>query len=65
MVWGNCGEYVREKLHAVTATVITGDSYEIRSMDTLKKLNWKTFGKRRKEQQLKYVSKALACMPMS
>ena len=30
-------------------------------MDILKKLQWKTLNERRKEQQLKYVSKALTC----
>jgi hypothetical protein len=45
MVWGNCGEYLRGKLHKLqnrAARVITGDSYEIRSIDILKKLEWKT-----------------------
>ena len=40
---------------------IKSDSYEIRSIDVLKKLNWKTLGERRKEQQLKNVSKTLTC----
>jgi hypothetical protein len=43
------------------ARVITGDPYEIRSIDILKKLEWKTLRERRKEQQPKYVSKALTC----
>jgi hypothetical protein len=43
------------------ARVITGDPYEIRSIDILKKLEWKTLSERRnEEQQLKYVSKVLA-----
>jgi hypothetical protein len=62
MVWGNCGEYLRGKLQKLqnrAARVITGDPYEIRSIDILKKLEWKTLSERRKEQQLKYVSKLL------
>ena len=42
MVWGNCGEALKEKLqkrHNRAARVITGDTYEIRSFDILKKLN--------------------------
>ena len=64
MIWGNCGESLRGKLQNLqnrAARVITGDSYEIRSIDILKKLDSKTLGKRRKEQQLKYVSKAFTC----
>ena len=62
MVWGNCGEVLKEKLqklHNRAARVITGDTYEIRSFDILKKLNWKTLGERRKEQKIVYVPKAL------
>ena len=64
MVWGNYGECLRgkqQKLQNRAARVITGDSYEIRSIDILKKLNWKMLRERRKEQQLKYESKALRC----
>jgi hypothetical protein len=64
MVWGNCGEYLRGKLQNLqnrAARVITGDPYEIRSIDILKKPEWKTLSERRKEQQHKYVSKVLAC----
>jgi hypothetical protein len=64
MIWGNCGESLRDKLQKFqnrAARVITGNSYKIRSIDILKKLDWKTLGERRKEQQLKYVSKALTC----
>jgi hypothetical protein len=64
MVWGNCAEYLKGKLQKLqnrAARVITGDTYEIRSTDILNKLDWKTLSERRKEQQLKYVSKALTC----
>ena len=50
MVWGNCGEDSKEKLQRLqnrAARVITGDTYEIRSTDILKKLNWKTLEERR------------------
>ena len=60
MVWGNCGEGSKEKLQRLqnrAARVITGDTYEIRSTDILKKLNWKTLEERRKEQKLAYVAK--------
>ena len=50
------GETVAKQL----ARVITGDTYEIRSTDILKKLNWKTLEERRKEQKLAYVAKALS-----
>ena len=64
MVWGNCAEYLKGKLQKLqnrAARVITGDTYEIRSTDILNKLDWKTLSERRKEQQLKYLSKALTC----
>jgi hypothetical protein len=56
MVWGNCGEGSKEKLQRV----VTGDTYEIRSTDILKKLNWKTLEERRKQQKIAYVAKALS-----
>jgi hypothetical protein len=64
MVWGNCGKTLKgmlQKLQNRAARVISGDSYEVRSLDILSKLNWKTLEERRNEQQLKCVSKALAC----
>jgi hypothetical protein len=53
MSWGNCGtgEGLKEKLQRLqnrAARVITCDTYEIRSTDILKKLNWKTLEERRK-----------------
>jgi hypothetical protein len=64
MVWGNCGKTLKGMLQRLpnrAARVISGDSYEVRSLDILSKLNWKTLEERRNEQQLKCVSKALAC----
>ena len=63
MVWGNCGEGSKEKLQRLqnrAARVITGDTYEIRSTEIFKKLNWKTLEESRKEQKLAYVAKALS-----
>lgn len=44
------------KLQDRTVRVVT---YESRSIDTSKKLDWKTLSERSKEQQVKYISKAL------
>ena len=55
MVWDNCGKVLKEnlqKLHNRAARVITGDTYEIRSFDILKKLNWKTLEERRIERSI-------------
>ena len=49
-----------QRVQTRAARVISDDSYEVRSLDILSKLNWKTFEERRNEQQLKCVSKALA-----
>jgi Icc-related predicted phosphoesterase len=52
MVLGNCGEYLRGKLQKLKtelhARVITCDPYEIRSIDILKKLGWKTLSEKTK-----------------
>jgi hypothetical protein len=49
-----------QRLQNGAVRVITGDTYEIRSTDILKKLNWKTLEERSKEQKLAYVAKALS-----
>jgi hypothetical protein len=41
------------------ARVITGDTYDIRSKDILKKLNWTNLSVKRKENARAYVSKAI------
>jgi hypothetical protein len=41
------------------ARVITVDTYDIRSKDILKKLNWKNLSGKRKEKASAYVSKAI------
>jgi hypothetical protein len=40
-----------QRLQNRAARVISGDSYEVRSLDILSKLNWKTLEERRNEQQ--------------
>jgi hypothetical protein len=68
MVWGNCGEHLRGKLHKLqnrAARVITGDPYEIRSIDILKKLEWKTLSERRKEGATTKICIKSSYMPMS
>ena len=50
MVWGNCGKTLKvmlQRLQNRAARVISGDSYEVRSLDILSKLNWKTLEERR------------------
>jgi hypothetical protein len=45
MVWGNCGKTLKgmlQRLQNRAARVISGNSYEVRSLDILSKLNWKT-----------------------
>jgi hypothetical protein len=62
LVWGNCGESLKEKLQKLqnrAARVITGDTYDIRSKDILKKMNWKNLSVKRKEKANAYVSKAI------
>ena len=62
LVWGNCGESLKEKLQKLqnrAARVITGDTYDIRSKDIFKKLNWKNLSVKRKEKASVYVSNAI------
>jgi hypothetical protein len=52
---------VDELLHLLDDFLFVSATYEIRSTDILKKLNWKTLEERRKEQKkLAYVAKALS-----
>jgi hypothetical protein len=51
----NCGESLKEKLQKLqnrAARVITGDTYDVRSKDILKKLNWKNLSVKRKSLSL-------------
>ena len=62
LVWGNCGESLKEKLQKLqnrAARVITGDTYDIRSKYIFKKLTWKNLSVKRKEKASAYVSKAI------
>ena len=63
LVWGNCRDSLKEKLQKLqnrAARVITGDSYDTRSKDILKKLNWINLSERRQQKTTAYVSKASA-----
>ena len=48
-----------QKLHYRAARVITGDTYDVRSNEILLKLGWETLDKRREEQMIDMVNKAL------
>ena len=48
-----------QKLHNRAARVITGDTYDVRSNEILLKLGWETLDKRREEQMIDMVNKAL------
>ena len=48
-----------QKLHNRAARVITGDTYDVRSSKILLKLGWETLDKRREEQMIDMVNKAL------
>jgi len=62
LVWGNCNQTCKDKLqklHNRAARVITGDTYDVRSSEILLKLRWETLDKRREEQMIDMVNKAL------
>ena len=62
LVWGNCNKTLQERLQKLqnrSARVITGETYETRSENILKMLNWKTLKERREQQTIKLVNKAL------
>ena len=68
LVWGNCTQTCKDKLQKLNnraARVITGDTYEVRSSEILLKLKWETLDKRREEQMICLVNKALnhMCSP--
>ena len=45
LVWDNCSDYLLDDLQKIqnkSARIITGKSYEVRSIDLLNDLNWKT-----------------------
>ena len=54
MVWDNCSNYLLDKLQKIqnrAARIITGESYEIRSSDLLRKLNWPNLKERRSHKK--------------
>ena len=62
LVWGNCNQTCNDKLqklHNRAARVITGDTCDVRSSKILLKLRWETLDKRREEQMIDMVNKAL------
>ena len=62
LVWGNCNQTCKDKLQKLNnraARVITGDTCEVRSSEILLKLKWETLDKRREEQMICLVKKAL------
>ena len=60
MVWDNCSGYLLEKLQKMqnrAARVITGKSYEIRSIDILQELGWKSLMVRRQINKTVFMHK--------
>ena len=61
MVWDNCADYQLEKLQKLqnrAARVITSKSYEVRSEDVLKELNWHPLRQRYQINKLILMHKA-------
>ena len=53
LVWDNCSDYLLNKLQKLqnrAARVITGRTYETRSKDVLKELNWQPLNERLKRK---------------
>ena len=62
LVWRNCNETLKNKVQRLqnrAARVITGDTYDVRSVDVLNKLGWKNLEERRDVQTESYVTNAL------
>ena len=62
LVWDNCSQTLKDKVQKLqnrAARVITGDNYDIRSSDILKKLGWNNLQDRRNSQTINYVTQAL------
>ena len=54
LVWDNCSNYLHDNLQKIqnrAARIITGESYEIRSSDLLRKLNWPNLKERRSHKK--------------
>ena len=60
LVWDNCSNYLLDNLQKIqnkAARIITGESYEIRSSDLLRKLNWPILKERRPHQKAMFMFK--------
>lgn len=60
LVWDTCENYLQEKLQKMqnrAARVITGKTYEVRSVEILSELNWKSLVERRNENKAVFMYK--------
>ena len=60
LVWDNCSDYLLNKLQKLqnrAARVITGRTYETRSKDVLKELNWQPLSERLKRNKYIFMHK--------
>ena len=57
LVWDTCSNYLLEKLQNRAARVITGKSYEVRSDDILRELNWQPLVERRNDNKAVFMYK--------
>ena len=60
LVWDTCSNYLLEKLQKMqnrAARVITGKSYEVRSDDILRELNWQPLVERRNDNKAVFMYK--------
>ena len=58
-LWGNCGKLLQDtelqRFQSRAARVITGATYDVRSLDILNTLSWETLDNRKKIQGCVYV----------
>ena len=57
LVWDTCSNYLLEKLQNRAARVITGKSYEVRSDDILRELNWQPLVERGNDNKAVFMYK--------
>ena len=61
-LWGNCGKLLQDKLQRFqsrAARVITGATYDVRSLDILNALSWETLDNRRNKSKAVFMYKVL------
>jgi hypothetical protein len=61
-LWDNCGSGLREKLQRLqnrAAIVITGSTFDIRSVDVLNMLGWESLDQRRNYTKSMYMYKII------